>query len=343
MNTTNPPAEPPGEPTAQEIARALAELELYAQPSVQQAPASRELAIPAPNHADIEIDLDADSINLPDGETKRVHRLRAEVAEAHRLVDLQEDESPLLIDSPRVRKRRRAAYEAAKLHELAQDPVMLAYRDQKVRRAVTVMVMSAASIALAVSAIGVQASVVKALDLDEDKDAFGWWAAFGVEPALSLPLLAAVGAQAYSAMRGQVVDRKSPEGKKLFRTEALLLGLTLLLNCWPAIKVDFDLLSFIVHSLGPVAAVTAVWVLPTLWQVLAVLPTGRTTTPLTGLTYRANSGSGGADLDALIERARHLISEGKLPPHPSANKVQKTLRCGMDDARAVRDALAGNA
>ncbi|MET8145685.1 hypothetical protein ABZU32_35740 [Sphaerisporangium sp. NPDC005288] len=266
------------------------------------------------------------------GETRRVRELRAAVAEAHRLVELQEDEAPLLVDTTRVRKRRRAAYEAARLHELASDPAALAYRDQRVRRVSTVMTMTAACIALAVSSIGVQHSVAEGLALQDGSPT--WWAAFGVEPALSLPLLAAVGVQAYSAMRGRVVDRKSAEGRKLARTEAVLLALTLVLNCWPAFAGVWrlDLLPLIVHSLGPVAAVVAVWTLPTLWSVLAVLPTAAPTGP----TYRAN-------VDAVMARVRELIAAGTLPANPSATLIRRTLRCGMDDARAVRDALAGGA
>ncbi|MET8140401.1 hypothetical protein ABZU32_08850 [Sphaerisporangium sp. NPDC005288] len=305
-------------PDPDEVARGLAELELYVAKQTPAAPAGPT---------------DAGQGGEQIGETERVRELRAQVAEAHRLVELQEDEAPLLVDTPTVRKRRVRVAEAARLHELANDPAALAYRDQKVRRTTTFMVMSAAGIALAVSSIGVQASVATALKLDDKS--IGWWAAFGVEPALSLPLLAAVGVQAYSAMRGRVVDRDSPAGKRLFWTELLLLGLTLVLNCWPAFSGvwnGFDLLPLIVHSLGPVAAVVAVWTLPTLWSVLAALPTGAPTSP----TYRAN-------VAALVVRVRELIAAGELPANPSASRIQRTLRCGMDDARAVRDALAGGA
>lgn len=319
---------PAPEPTPEEVSRALAEIECHlrdqAPPASPSAPAWPAVAEPV------------DTL----GETKRVRRLRGEVAEAHLLAELQDDEAPLLVDTPKVRKHRKRAAEAARLHELAGDPAAVAYRDAKVRRTVTVMVMVAACIALLVSSIGVQASVVAALELP--RFSLGWWAAFGVEPALSLPLLAAVAVQAYSAMRGQVVDRKSAEGRKLFRAEALLLGLTLVLNCWPALAGGFDVLSLIVHSLGPVAAVTAIWVLPALWSVLAALPVagvaGAYAGGPTAPTYRGN----GADAGPLVQRARALIERGELPAQPSASRLQRTLRCGMDAARAVRDVLAGD-
>src|SRR5690606_35688163 len=256
---------------------------------------------------------------------------------------------------------RKRVIEAARLHALDQDPIARAYRDQRVRRVITWMVMGAAGIALAASSIGVQASVVRALGIDHGTP--GWWAAYLVEPALSLPLLAAVAVQAYSAIRGRVVDRKSPEGRKLFRTEAILLALTLVLNCWPAlvgqVGTEDRALSLIVHALGPVAAVVAVWVLPTLWAVLAALPTPEVPSTLTtrltgGLTpfpYRENASAApapeasarrpsGADIDALTERARRMVRTGELPPKPSAHRIRTALGVGMDTARAVRDRLA---
>jgi len=299
-------------------------------------------------------------IVLPDGETRRVKALAWEVAEARRILALQGAPEPLLVETDRVRRRRKRVIEAARLHALDQDPIARAYRDQRVRRVITWMVMGAAGIALAASSIGVQASVVRALGIDHGTP--GWWAAYLVEPALSLPLLAAVAVQAYSAIRGKVVDRKSPEGRRMFRVEALLLALTLILNCWPAVvtpdgKLTFDPLAVIVHALGPVAAVTAVWVLPTLWAVLAALPTPEVpstlTTPLTPFPYRENAPTApapetparrpsGPDIDALTERARRMVRTGELPPKPSAHRIRTALGIGMDAARAVRDRLAQN-
>ncbi|MFD8534312.1 hypothetical protein ACFV0L_43580 [Streptosporangium canum] len=330
MNTAIPAPEP------DDVTRGLAELELYV---ATQTPA---LPVPAPA-AEVQV--------VEEGETKRVRDLRARVAEAHRLVALQEDNAPLLVDTAKVRKRRRRVAEAARLYALSQDPTAVAWTDARVRRTTTVMAMSAAVIALGVSSIGVQASVATGLNLDTGS--IGWWAAFGVEPILSLPLLAAVTVQAYAAMRNRPVDRKSPQGRKLFKAEALLLGLTLVLNCWPAIKWSgFDLLPLIVHSLGPLGAVTAIWLLPTLWAILGALPAPPLTDAPTGLTYRANavpltvadprSGKAGkaSEIAPLVAQARRLIAAGELPPHPSANRLQKVLRCGMDDARDVRDVLA---
>ncbi|MEV8638633.1 hypothetical protein AB0395_43950 [Streptosporangium sp. NPDC051023] len=333
-------------PDPDEVARGLADLERYVADQDPASTASTGLLSPVSGLAA--------EVDRPDGETEQVRQLRARVAEARRLVELQEDDAPLLVDTRKVRRRRARVAEAARLYALSQDPTALAWTDARVRRVSTVMVMLAATIALAVSSIGVQASVAQALDLKDDT--LGWWAAFGVEPTLSLPLLAAVAVQAYAAMRGRPVDRTSPEGRKLFKTEALLLGLTLVLNCWPALTWQgFDLLPLVVHSLGPIAAVTGIWLLPTLWAILAALPGPGLTGALTGLVYRENvppqgptqevGGKAGkaADLAPVLTETRRLIATGQLPAFPSAAAIRRALRCGMDTARDVRDALGGGA
>lgn len=321
-----PPPDPPG---PDDIRRGLADLERHVAEHAPAAPAP-----PADPGA---------------GETKRVRQLRAEVAEAHLLAELQDDETPLQLDTGRVRKLRRRAWEAARRHQLAQHPAAVAFRDARVRQVTTGMTMAAAALALAVSSIGVQASVVKALGLNPEKQAIGWWAAYFVEPVLSLPLLAAVGVQAYSAIRGRVVDRKSPEGRKLFRVELTLLSLTLILNCWPAFRWDFDLLDLIVHSLGPVAAVIAVWVLPTLWKILSDLPAPwRGTAPGTPPVhprYRENADgrytSGTPSVQELADQIRDMIAAGDLGPNPGLHKIRAALGVGVEKAREVQKLVAG--
>ncbi len=329
MTATSAP-EPPREPTPEEVALGLAAIEGHLAEIAPIPPAPlvvRELEV--------------------DGETKRVRALREEVAEAHLLASLQDDETPFTLDTTKVRKLRRRTWEAARLHELAQHPAAIAYRDAKVRQATTRMTMAAAGVALAVSSIGVQASVVKALDLKEYSA--GWWAGYGVEAVLSLPLLAAVGVQAYSAIRGKVVDRRSPEGRRLFRVELVLLSLTLTLNCWPAFKADFDLLDLIVHSLGPVAAVLAVWVLPTLWKIIADLPVPwrgtPSSTPPVPPRYRENGPDrytlSTAPVQVLADHIRDMIASGDLTPNPGVHKIRTALGVGSDKAREVQKLIAG--
>lgn len=356
MHTSSPPSEPPREPSPEEIARGLAQLEdlVRAVQPVIEPPVPEDDEPPTEDEAFEDEDQPAPHV-LVGGETKRVQRLREEVAEAHLLAELQDDDIPLTLDTKRVRRLRRRTWEAARLHELAQHPAAVAYRDAKIRRVTTTMAMIAAGGALAVSSIGVQASVARALKLTRED--LGWWAAFGVEAFLSLPLLAAVGVQAYSAIRGRVVDRKSAEGRRLFRVELALLSFTLVLNCWPAFKTDFDLLDLIVHSLGPVAAVIAVWVLPTLWKVLADLPVPVIVRPTarggTGGKYRGNAqdqytpGSPSVQPDpaALAAKIQALIQAGALPPGPGVQKIREALRAegirvGTGTASDVRDLLA---
>ncbi|WP_432924278.1 hypothetical protein ACQPZZ_29065 [Microbispora sp. CA-135349] len=330
----NGAAIPSPDPTPEEVARGLADIE-------------RHLADVAPPAHLAPVVPDQEPEEEGEGETKRVKAMRARVAEAHRLVELQEDETPLLVDTAKVGKRRRKVAEAARLYALSQDPTALAWSDARVRRITSVMAMSAAVIALGVSSIGVQASVAKGLALVDGS--IGWWAAYGVEPILSLPLLAAVVVQAYAAMRGRRVDRSSPEGKRLLRAEGLLLGLTLVLNCWPALRWSgFDLLPLIVHALGPLGAVTAIWLLPTLWSVLAALPVPART----GGSIRENalaavlgeySRYAPDRIEVLTVRVREMIAAGELPADPGVQKIRAALGVGTDTASKVKRALGGGA
>ncbi|MCC5582180.1 hypothetical protein IMZ11_41980 [Microtetraspora sp. AC03309] len=351
---------PAPEPNPDEISRGLAAIEQHLAALAPTAPVAPLAQVAPPAPAELVDDEDEDEqtpaevpADVDEGETKRVRTMRARVAEAHRLVELQEDEAPLLVDTSKVRKRRGKVAEAARLYALSQDPNALAWQDARVRRISTAMSMSAATIALGVSSIGVQASVAKGLKLDHGT--VGWWAAYGVEPILSLPLLAAVAVQAYAAMRGRPVDRKSPEGRKLLKTEALLLGLTLVLNCWPAIQWSgFDALPLIVHALGPIGAVTAIWLLPTLWSVLAALPVPARTGGRTGGSISANAATAtpeeySADrvqytpnkIETLAAKVRQMIAAGELPADPGIQKIRAALGIGAEVATKVKNALGG--
>ncbi|WP_206184863.1 hypothetical protein, partial [Thermoactinospora rubra] len=93
------------QPTPEDISQGLAEIERHLASQLPPAPPS-----PAAE------------------ETKRVQRLRAAVAEAHLLAQLQEDDTPLLVETPKVRKRCKATQQAAGLHALAQNPEMRAWQ-----------------------------------------------------------------------------------------------------------------------------------------------------------------------------------------------------------------------
>nr|WP_055506807.1 hypothetical protein [Nonomuraea pusilla] len=273
------------------------------------------------------------------GETRRVRRLRAEVAEAHLLAGLQEDDTPLLVDTRRVRRRRKAAQEAARLHTLGQDPVMRAWQAARVRRLLVTAALVSLALALAWSTAGVQ---VFAADGAAPWTP-GWLFAWLVEPFMSLALLVVVGARAYLSTRGRPLS-----DRRLVRVERLFLGLTLGMNAWPylpGVAEAFSLSRLVLHLLGPIVAVAVVISLPIILAGFAGLDHTRAGTPGTGASYRPNGPDqytpDSTSLAALTARARRLIAAGELPPDPGADKIRRALRCGMDTARAVRDALAG--
>jgi hypothetical protein len=326
MNTTNPSAEPPREPNAQEIARALAELEQHVAEHAPPTPAP-----PAPAGP------------LVNGETKRVRALRAEVAEAHLLAELQDDDTPLMLDTAKVRKRRRQAHEAARLHAFAQDPTMRAWRATRTRRLIIAVAMVALTLALAWSTAGVQAF---AADGANDWSP-GWVFAWFVEPFMSLALLVVVVSRTYMATLGQPI-----ESRTLVRIEWLFLGLTLGMNVFPYLPGVADEFSFprlVFHALGPIVAVAIVKALPIILAAFHRLDVGLPSRGATGRKSRGNAagesgGESGAtgldDIEIKAARVRALIATGDLPEEPGVEKIRKALGCATATARAVRDRLA---
>ncbi|MGJ6968920.1 hypothetical protein ACSDR0_44175 [Streptosporangium sp. G11] len=315
---------PTPEPSPDDVARGLAEFERHL---AEQVPTLPE-ALPVESG----------------GETKRVQRLRAEVAEAHQLAALQGDDAPLLLDTAKVRKRRKQAREAARLHELGQDPAMRAWQAARMRRLLVAVAMVSLTLALAWSTAGVQAFAA------EDAPAWSpaWMFAWLVEPFMSMALLFVVGARAYLATRGQPIISRT-----LVRIEGLFLALTFGMNVWPYLPWSlpqgetFKVSGVVLHILGPTIAVAIVLALPIVLSAFAALDHSQGGGGLTGLTYSANAHdpvrAPGPDVARLIDRARTLIAAGELPELPSAYRLQRALRCGMDDARVVRDALVKEA
>ncbi|MFI6741198.1 hypothetical protein ACIBI9_50470 [Nonomuraea sp. NPDC050451] len=302
--------DPSHEPTPEEMASALADLEALAnQSSVTVSP-------PRPPAT---------------GETKRVRKLRAEVAEAHLLADLQDDDAPLLLDTPKVRKRRKAAQQAARLHALAQDPEMRAWQAARMRRLLVTAALVSLTLALAWSTAGVQHFAADGAAPWSPAWIFAWL----VEPFLSLALLVVVGARAYLGTRGQPLD-----DPKLVRIEWLFLALTLAMNAWPylpLVAADFSLSRLVLHVLGPIVSVAVVTALPIILAAFSGLDHSSSGTPTTP-SYRVNA----ATLDKLTIKARRLIVTGQLSVDSGADKFRRALGCGMDTARAVRDALRSN-
>lgn len=194
-----------------------------------------------------------------DGETKRVRALRAEVAEAHLLAELQGDTTPLDLDTGKVRKQKKQAAEAARLHRLAQDPMMRAYRAIRTRRRLIAVAMVALALALGWSTAGVQEFAADGADPWTPAWMFAWL----VEPFMSMALLVVVGARTYLATLDQPIKSVT-----LSRVEKLFLGLTLGMNAWPYLPwsipdgEEWSLSSLVLHLLGPIVAVSIVVALP---------------------------------------------------------------------------------
>lgn len=321
-----PPPDPPGEPTPQDISRGLAELERLV---ADHAPAAPTESAPLYDPAD--------------GETKRVQRLRKEVAEAHALAALQDDETPLVLDTTKVRKHRRAAHEAARLHAFAQDPTMRAWRAARTRRLVVAVALVALALALGWSTAGVQKFAADGAAAWSP----GWVFAWFVEPFMSLALLVIVAARTYMATLGQPI-----ESPTLTKIERLFLGLTLGMNAFPylpGVANDFRFPRLVFHILGPVVAVAIVTALPIILAAFTRLDVGLASRGATGRSYRANAagesgGESGAtdadDIEIKAARIRRMISTGELPEEPGVEKIRRALQCATATARAVRDRLA---
>jgi hypothetical protein len=322
---------PMPEPDDGQVRRTVAEVERYV--------AQQALTVPDPTPA------------AEPQATRRVRELRAEVDEAHALLELQTDTAPLLLDTDRVRRSRKRAAEAARLHALAQDPAARAWQAARVRLVLTVVALAALVGALGWSTTGVHHTLTRSM---AERDA-AWWGAWAVEPVISAVLLVVVGARAFLATRGRVLRHRH-----LTVVEYGALVVTLTLNVWPYLPwasvpwERFDAMQLLAHAIGPLVAVGAVAVLPVIWSAFADLdhglPAGPTPAP-TGPEYSANASYGGdeeqggttARTALLITRARRLIAAGRLPADPSATRLREALACGTDAAREVRDALRGGA
>ena len=272
------------------------------------------------------------------------------MAEAHQLAALQEDDTPILLDTAKVRRRRKAAHEAARLHELAQDPMMRAWQASRMRRLLVAAAMAALALALGWSTAGVQAFAAEGAPAWTARWLFAWC----VEPFMSLALLTVVGAKAYMGTRGQPIRSTT-----LTRIEALFLALTLGMNAWPHlpwVAAHFTLSGLVLHVLGPIVAVAVVTALPIILEAFTRLNHGPPTTPIPASTNRTPSTRAdlqwmGVDEGASTSPPRgrslaehraelhRLITAGQLPAHPSAAAIQRALGCRQETARRLRDEI----
>lgn len=274
-------------------------------------------------------------------ETRRVRRLRAEVTEAHLLAELQDDDTPLFLDSPRVRRRRKAAHQAARLHQLAQDPTMRAWQASRMRRVLVCAALVALALALGWSTAGVQAFAAEGAGAWSARWLFAWC----VEPFMSLALLTVVGAKAYMSTRGQPI-----ESTTLTQIEALFLTLTLGMNAWPHlpfVAAHFSVSRLVLHVLGPVVAVAIVAALPIILAAFARLDHG---SPVVSDLQRDRSVTRprrpavappvrGRSLAEHRAELHRLVDAGELPAQPSAEQIRKTLGCRREVAAQLRDEI----
>ncbi|MFD7658713.1 hypothetical protein ACFV4N_32465 [Actinosynnema sp. NPDC059797] len=363
MSTTALPL--PGPDESDPFAATVAELERYVAAAAPTIPA--QATAPA---EPIDHDQDQDQADGEDrgaGETRRVRRLSDEVAEAHRLLALQGDTAPLLVDTTRVRRALKRSHEAARLHTLGQNPMARAWQAARVRLVLTVTALVALVGALAWSTTGVHHT----LTIGVPQFTAAWWAAWAVEPVISAVLLVVVGAKAFLTTRGTTLCHPH-----LTAVEFGALGVTLTLNVWPHLPIVADTfapMTLLAHAIGPLVAVGAVTVLPIIWDGFANLdhtigtrPDTPTVPPATADPIPARPVSAApadtppasvpviadrtpdtpivqAQLSAraaeLLPRLRAAIAAGDLPPTASASAIRAHLRCGSEYARELRNAV----
>ncbi|WP_344247984.1 hypothetical protein, partial [Actinocorallia libanotica] len=244
--------------------------------------------------------------------------------------------------------------EAARLHELAQDPMVRAYKAAKMRRLFVGVLVSALVLALSWSTAGVQAFAADGAKAWTAAWLFAWL----VEPFISLALLGVVGSRAYLAVQGTPLTGEAETVTK--RIEWLFLGLSLGMNAYPylpGIAAPFELHRLVLHVLGPIVAVAVVLYLPVLLRGFTDLNfgTGEASAegPHKGGTpgaYRENARTPyprtppvrTPNIEALAARVRALIAAGELAPDPGIHKIRAALKpmpCSTDTARAIKNAL----
>lgn len=262
----------------------------------------------------------------PSGETRRVRKLRARLAEKTSIRGIQDDPIWTDADSPRVLQERVRSAEAAKLQAQFHDPHRRALSTARWRRNITVAAGTGLVLSLTVSTANVQATVA------EGADPFGgkWWFAWSVEPAIAILMLSLFGFRAFMATRGEHVD--DPWIKW---TEYALLATTFVLNTWrhlPYVAAKFDFVELVAHGVWPLLAVLIVTCLPRMWA------------------YFGDLDHGGRPADPqLVDRltlVREWIAARTLPPTPSRSLIARTLRVHKhkisdEDAQRVFRCLTG--
>lgn len=303
-----------------------------------------------------------------DGSTKAVSNLARSIAEARRLRELQDDSTRFEVDSKKVDKARRRIFEHARLYEVAQNPGADAYRTSRVMRTVRRVLFAAMVFGLGWSATGVQHTAADGANAHQA----AYWLAWFVDLSISSVVLACVFAKSHLSIHGQPLD-----SKVVTRIEVGALGLTLLLNIWPhlpGVAARFSMVQVILHTVGPLIAVAALYSISVLTDALAKLhrdsgakanalrvPTqgqprrAGSETHWTGSetqTTRGNARTGTGpvrrsgrprrDRDADIARVLRAVENGVLSNPPTASQVMAALNpCGKGAALdVIRDMTA---
>lgn len=243
----------------------------------------------------------------PAGVTRRVARLRVELAERHAVAALQDDPAWTATLSPRTIRERSRAADAHRLHELSRDPARRALSAARWRRAITAAAGFGLVLALSVSTANVQATVAAGAPTWSGV----WWFAWTVEPAIAVLLLSLFAFRAFMATRGETV-----EDPWITYTEWALLATTFTLNSWnylPVVAARFDPVALVAHGVWPLLAVLIVTCLPRIWAGFGDLDHGG---PVAD-----------PDLVDALALVRGWIAEGdRLAASPSRTAVERELR-----------------
>lgn len=283
------------------------------------------------------------------GRTKTVAQREQELAEARRLVELQDQDVTAEVDTKRVRKAKKHGAQARKLHSLRQRPETLALRDARVRLWTTLAAMFAAVAALGWSTASVQQTAAHGAPAGTAASLL----AYLVEPLISVGLLAVIAVQAYAAMRGATVDPDDEHGRTLRSTQRWLLTLTVTLNVWPYVSPlwgpgEFDLIQVVVHLVGPIVAVRMIHSLPAMWAVIeglqltaseGVTPPACSENATAGAAVEETSSKDRKRFEQIRDELAELIATGQWTDNVSVPAIRRHFGCGVDIARDVRDAL----
>jgi hypothetical protein len=238
--------------------------------------------------------------------TRRVRKLRDELAERHDVQALQGDAAWTEAQTPRTIRERSKAAEAERLHRLLRDPARRALSTARWRRGITISGGVGLVLALSVSTANVQATVAAGASRGDGV----WWFAWTVEPAIAILLLSLFAFRAYMATRGETV-----EDRWITWTEWALLATTFTLNSWrflPFVAEDFELVPLIAHGVWPVLAVLIVTCLPRIWAAFGDLDHGG---PVAD-----------PELVDALTLVREWIATGHLPATPSRAVIERELR-----------------